>query len=532
MLRVEVRTGIDELDPLRRALREYGIRKEDVRSYSIAHRSMDLRPMVPAGYDWQIDLELENEKKYLRKMRGKARAVSPYRYALPEKGDLPLAHRPVVVGFGPAGMAAGMLLARMGYQPLILEQGPSIPERRAKVEKYWKTGVLDERGNVQFGEGGAGAFSDGKLTTRVKDPRVRVILEQLVSCGADPSILWMNHPHIGTDRLGAIDESVRMKILEWGGEVRFDTKMDSLAVESGRVCGLRTDKGEEIPCGALLLAIGHSSRDTLEMLHSTGVPMQAKPFAVGVRVEHLQEMINQRQYRNVQGREKLPAAEYHLSHTSSCGKGTYSFCMCPGGTVSACASERDTAVTNGMSDSKRSGANANSAIVVQVDSSDYGEGIFAGMEYQRMLERRAFDLGEGKAPCQAVENFLDPMKKNEISLVAPTYQLGVKMTDVHPLFSRKINDSLEEMFRYGERVIPGFSSGGAILTAVESRTSSPVRILRDPLSLESPVEGLYPAGEGAGYAGGIISSAIDGLKCAEKIVRRYSAKAESGPERE
>jgi uncharacterized FAD-dependent dehydrogenase len=521
MLETELNTPIENSeDPIGLAIRKYRIDPSDVLSASISHRSFDIRPGRPAVYAWQIRFELNREEMYLRRMKNRARKVTPFRYAPPSCGERLLPHRPVIIGFGPCGMAAGLLLARLGYEPLILERGAAMEERKKAVDRYWTTGMLDPERNVQFGEGGAGAFSDGKLTTRVKDPRITVVLEALIHAGADPSIAWMNHPHIGTDRFRDIDVHIRNEIISLGGEVRFDTRLDDLVLENGAVRALITAMGEEIPCEVLILAVGHSARDTFRMLEKRKMLLSPKNFAVGLRIEHLQSFINARQYRSIRDYSSLPAAEYRLSYTSSLNKGVYSFCMCPGGYVVAAAGTPETSVTNGMSYHARDGRNANSALIVQVNETDYGTGLFSGMRFQEELEKKAFLLGKGKAPAERVDHYLGKPVCNEPSDVKPTYPLGVEMCDLHELLSDPLNRSLEEMLVHTEEIFPGFTDG-SLFTGVETRTSSPLRMERNKTSLQSSIEGIYPAGEGAGYAGGIVSSAIDGIRSAEKIIEEY-----------
>ncbi|MBQ2479059.1 MAG: hypothetical protein II510_06280 [Erysipelotrichales bacterium] len=523
MLRVEIRCPLeDKRTPIEKLVRQYGIKEADIRRFEIVHQSLDARNRAEAAYVYQIELDLKSEEYYRRRLGKNASSVKKYEYRAPKPGSIRMNHRPVIIGFGPAGMAAGYLLAKKGYCPLILERGPSIEDRREKVETYWKTGILDTEGNVQFGEGGAGAFSDGKLTTRIKDDRVRIVLKTLVKYGADESVAWMNHPHIGTDRLRIIDKNIRRAIEEYGGTVRFHTKAEEILVHKGKITGVRTAQGEEIPCETVLMGIGHSARDTFRMLEKAGIPLEAKPFAVGVRVEHTQRFINENQYRNIRFARELPPAEYFLTHTSSNGKGAYSFCMCPGGYVVPSASEKDTIVTNGMSYSSRDGVNANAAILVQVNSSDYGTGLFDGVKFQEELEKRAFLLGQGKAPAQLVEDYLKKTASKEIGKVQPTYAGGIRLCDLHECFSSEINRSLEEFFVSADKTIPGFASNGAVMTGVESRSSSPIRIVRDLTTRESAVSGLYPIGEGAGYAGGIMSSVIDGLRSAEMIIAKFA----------
>ncbi|MDO4272021.1 MAG: hypothetical protein Q4C83_03520 [Candidatus Saccharibacteria bacterium] len=503
MLRVEINTVIEEKkSPIDSAIEQYHIHTSDILDCRIHHRSLDARSNRQARYVYQIDFSVLNEEKYLKRLKQKVRQVEKYVYHAPVAGLMKLEHRPVIVGFGPAGMASAYLLAAKGYQPIVIERGPNIHHRKKAVNSYWQGNELDEERNVQFGEGGAGAFSDGKLTTRIKDERVPIVLEKLIEAGADESISWMNHPHIGTDRFCEIDEKIRQKIIEMGGSIYFDTRLDDLIVENNK-----------------LKAIGNGSGDTYRML-TKYLHLENKPFAIGVRVEHLQSFINARQYRNIADYSVLPPAEYHLACKTSNGKGAYSFCMCPGGYVVPSESKRNTIVTNGMSYSKRDGKNANSAIVVQVDETDFGKEPLAGLRFQEELEARAYTIGNGKAPGETIAEYLNELTNGEN--IIPTYARGIKHTDVHAVFSPAINQSLEDAFHYTERIFPGFTQNGAFMTAAETRTSSPVRIVRDIHSLESDlIQGIYPCGEGAGYSGGIVSSAIDGVKCAEQIIMKY-----------
>lgn len=519
MLRIEITTDINEKENvIDKAIREYKIKNEDVQSVKIHHRSLDARRNRQAKYLYQIDMELNYENTYLKKLKNKARSVEPFVYHAPSFGLLKLEHQPVIVGFGPSGMASAYLLALKGYRPIVIERGSDVLERKQKVEAYWNGAELDEESNVQYGEGGAGAFSDGKLTTRIKDERVSLILDKLIEAGAKEDIAYLNHPHIGTDKFVELDKNIREKIIELGGEIRFNTRLDDLIVENNKLKGIVLSTGEELQTEALILAIGNGSGDTYRKLGKY-LCLENKPFAVGVRVETLQSFINEKQYKNIDDYSSLPNAEYHIATKTSNGKGAYSFCMCPGGYVVPSESKKNTIVTNGMSYSKRDGINANSAIVVQVDSNDYGTDYLAGLKYQEELEQRVYQLGEGKAVGETVASFLNQTSKN---LVAPTYQRGILEKDVHEVFETSINQSLEEAFIYMEKVFPGFIELGSYITASETRSSSPVRIVRNITTLESgEVEGVYPSGEGAGYSGGIVSSAIDGIKCAEKIIMKY-----------
>lgn len=483
-------------------------------------RSVDAR-QTPT-FVWSADLcfhDAETEKRVLRRNKGDFLTVAPQeeRYRFPKPRSLPQ-ERPIVVGFGPAGMFCSLMLARSGFRPLVLERGGCLEERVPAVERFFRDGVLQKDCNIQFGEGGAGAFSDGKLNTLVKDRSFRgyYILEQLVAAGAPEEILWLNKPHIGTDLLRTVIRSLRQEILSLGGEIRFRQKVSGLLIENGRVRGVETESGERSVGGTVVLAIGHSARDTFRMLHASGVPMEKKPFSVGVRIEHPQEWLDQAQYGRARG--SFPPADYKLvCHTPS-DRTVYTFCMCPGGVVVAAASEEGGVVTNGMSFHARDGKNANSALLCEVLPEDIPGGLFSGMELQEALERRAFAAGGGqyKAPAQTVGDFLAGRASVAFSGVQPSYPRGVTPCDLQTVLPPFVSTALREALPVFGRRIKGFDRPDAVMTGVESRSTSPLRIPRDE-SYQS-LAGLYPIGEGAGYAGGIISAAIDGLKCAEAIV--------------
>lgn len=441
-----------------------------------------------------------------------------------QKGDKKLPHPPVVVGFGPAGMFAGLSLAREGYRPIILERGADVDSRVEAVNRFWKEGRLNTATNVQFGEGGAGTFSDGKLTTRISDPRCSFILEEMIRHGAPEEIRYRQKPHVGTDLLRGIVRSIREEIIRLGGQVRFGVKMERLLLENGRLYGVKTSEGE-LPAEVLVLAIGHSARDTFEALEAQQVFLEPKPFSVGVRIEQRQQVIDYGLYGAQAGHPLLPKGEYQLSWRDREGRGVYTFCMCPGGFVVASSSEENTVVTNGMSEYARDGENANSALVVSVDAADYGAGPLAGMAFQRKLERGAFLLGgsDYRAPAQSVKSFLEGSAPDlSKASVTPTYSCGVKEAALRELFPQQVNRMLEEGLRRFNHKLPGFADADAVMTGAETRTSSPVRITRSPESLQAlGIEGLYPCGEGAGYAGGIMSAAVDGVRVAEKIMEIY-----------
>jgi uncharacterized FAD-dependent dehydrogenase len=428
----------------------------------------------------------------------------------------------VIAGFGPAGMFAAGLLTRYGMPVIVLERGGPVEERVSAVEKFWREGILDSACNVQFGEGGAGTFSDGKLTTRINDPLCRYVLEQFAAHGAPPETLKKAKPHIGTDLLRKVVRSIREEILQNGGEIRFHSQLESISVTNGMLCGIRVN-GADLPCSHLILAIGHSARDTFRMLANHGISMAPKPFSVGARIEHRQEWIDRGLYGKMAGHPALPPGEYQLSHREN-GGAVYTFCMCPGGTVVPAASEIGQVVTNGMSEYSRNQQNANAALVVSVDSSDFGDGIFAGMEFQQALEQRAFQMsGQNYRGCGAtVENFLEGKKGISLHRVEPSYALGIEAVDFDQLYPTRIAAMMRTGLRLFDRKIRGYAAPDAVLTGPETRTSSPIRILRGEDFSSVSAKGLYPCGEGAGYAGGIMSAAVDGLRVARYLLETYA----------
>lgn len=483
----------------------------------LSRLSIDARDKENIVYNMNIDFSAENEKNLLK--RNNISAVKNFEYIIEKKQSK---KRPVVVGFGPAGMMAGLYLAETGLNPLILERGRSADRRKSDVEKFFKTGILDTVSNVQFGEGGAGTFSDGKLNTGVNDIRTGYILKRFVDFGAPKEILYEAKPHIGTDKLIAMVKNIRKRIESLGGEIFFETKLTGIDASKGMVRGALC--GEKyFETDSIILAVGHSARDTFELLYNMGLAMERKPFAVGVRIEHPREFINKSRYGRFS--EFLPAADYKFAVHTDEGRGVYSFCMCPGGYVVAAASEEGGVVTNGMSNFARNGENSNAAILVGIEPRDFeGQDVFAGVRLQKKLEKKAFNLGGGGyvAPVQNAADFMAGKTSVSFKGTEPSYRPGVTPTDLSELFPDFMCRALRQGLSGFEKYINGFAYGDGIMTAVESRSSSPVRLLRDRESLECiGLEGLYPCGEGAGYAGGIMSAAVDGLKCAEKAAGRF-----------
>ncbi len=501
-----------------------GIRTEEIISWRIVKRSIDARKKPEVAYVYQIDVHTERDSKIVKRKNHPNIVLRDKEQREPLiPGKERMNFRPVVIGFGPAGMFCGYLLAKYGYCPLILERGSSIEERQAEVEKFWETGVLNIQSNVQFGEGGAGTFSDGKLNTLVKDPsgRNRRVLELFVEMGADSSILYDSKPHIGTDKLREVVVKLRNEILRLGGEIRFNTQVTDFVIEDGRIVAVEVNGKERIATDRVILAIGHSARDTFEQLANSSVKMAQKPFAVGVRIQHPQTMINHSQYGEDCPYE-LPSASYKLATKASDGRGVYSFCMCPGGYVVNASSETGMTAVNGMSYHDRAGNNANSAIIVTVGTEDFGsDDVLAGMEYQRRLETAAYEAGKGLIPVQLFGDFVKNQVSTNFGEILPAIKGGYTFGNLREVLTKPVGDALVEGIYSFEHQIKGFSRADAVLAGVESRTSSPVRIERGD-TLESNVSGLYPCGEGAGYAGGITSAAMDGLKVAEEIIRRFA----------
>lgn len=492
-------------------------------SYEIIRQSLDARHKEDKKFVYTIEVSIENEKKILQKVHNNnIMSTIKKEYVFPKAGNRELSHRPVIVGSGPAGIFCAWYLARAGYRPLVLERGEEAEKRRETVDRFWKNGVLDPESNVQFGEGGAGTFSDGKLNTLVKDSfgRNREVLKRFVEAGANPEILYQHKPHLGTDVLVDIVQTLRRQIEEMGGSFRFRSKVTDLRIENGRLTGVEIDHKELLPAEICVLAIGHSARDTFFMLKDRGLTMEPKAFAVGLRVEHPQTLINEDLYGEKESRI-LGAASYKVTHTCRNGRGVYSFCMCPGGYVVNASSEEGQLAVNGMSYQARDGKNANSAVIVTVTPEDFPqEGPLGGIAFQRELEKKAWQLGQGKVPVQLFGDYCGHKPSQSLGEVTPCIRGEYVLSDVRSILPKEIGDSIEEGIHAFGKKLPGFDREDALLSGIESRTSSPVRLVRDREGL-SNISGVYPCGEGAGYAGGITSAAMDGIKTAECIASAY-----------
>ncbi len=502
--------------------RELRVDSKSIQSVSLFRRSIDARKKDSIVFICSIDAQLTiGEDKVLKRAKNAVKAA-PYRYEVPQWHG---GASPVVVGFGPAGMFAALVLAQSGAKPIVLERGRDVDARTADVNRFWLSGALDESSNVQFGEGGAGTFSDGKLNTGTKDSRQRKVLNEFVKHGAPEEILYNAKPHIGTDKLKITVKNIREDIIALGGKVLFETKLIGFDAQNGGICSVtaeRHGKTEKIDTDSVILAIGHSARDTFEMLYDKQLPIEAKPFSVGARIEHLREKIDRAQFGKFAGNKRLGAAYYKMNVNTANGRGAYTFCMCPGGKVVNASSEQGRLVTNGMSEFARDEMNSNAALLVSVSPKDYGsDHPLAGMHYQRDLEEKAFALGGGnyQAPVQRVADFLQNETSVRLGEVTPGIAPGYTLSNLHDILPDYVGESMKQAIRDMGRRLKGFDDGDAVLTGVETRSSSPIRILRHSDTLQSVgVEGLFPCGEGAGYAGGIISAAVDGIKCAEKVI--------------
>ena len=522
-LRLPVGSGNEELKEA--AAKKMGIAAGDVKEFKISKESIDARKKPDISRVYSVIAEIDTKVRIRNNPD-----VKLYEEAAVEElntGTKEMLQRPIVVGSGPAGIFAGLLLAQYGFKPLLLERGSCVEERKAMVNEFWKNNVFDAETNVQFGEGGAGTFSDGKLTTRINDKRCERVLEEFHKSGAHKEILFKAKPHIGSDVLTTITANMRRRIQELGGEIRFHSKVTALLLKAGQIKGVVVNGNEEIYTDIVVMAIGHSARDTFEMLLKQGVTFEQKPFSIGVRIEHLQEMVDRAQYGTAAGYPSLGAADYQLFDKTG-SRTAYSFCMCPGGIVVAAASEQGSIVTNGMSEFARDRQNANSALVVSVEPNDYGSSHpLAGVEFQRRWEQLAYKAGGSSyaAPVQRLEDFLENRTSTRIGAVKPSYTGNIALADLNTCLPSFVTEAMKKSVKIFDGKLKGFADNDAILTGVETRTSSPVRIPRGETLEAVGIAGLYPAGEGAGYAGGIMSAAVDGLRIAEQIIRTYAPPA-------
>lgn len=521
MLRIrQIKVGIlnDSEEVLKEKTAEkLNINKDDIKFLGILKKSIDARDKNDINYIYEVKVSALKEEKI--KHNNDITSYEEKVYNAPSKGDKHLNNRPVIIGSGPAGLFCAYILAENGYKPVVIERGKRVEERIKDVQAFWEKGILDKNSNVQFGEGGAGTFSDGKLNTMIKDPEMfgKKVLDTFVKFGAPKEILYLNKPHIGTDNLQKIVSNMRNDIIKKGGEFLYNTIFEDIITVGGNVEEILLADGKRIKTDVLVLALGHSAKDTFVNL-SDKLNMEAKPFAVGIRIMHKQKMINESQY-GLSARI-LPPADYKLTYKATSGRGVYSFCMCPGGFVVNSSSEMGRLVINGMSNYLRNEENANSAIIVTVGPEDFGDGPLAGLSYQKTLEQKAFNVGKGNIPVQQYGDYLKNSDTLTYGKVKPLYKGKYKLANINEIFPDYINDSLKEAIEYFGTKIKGFNDYDSLISAVESRTSSPVRIIRDE-NMESNIKGVYPCGEGAGYAGGITSSAIDGIKAAHAIIQKY-----------
>ncbi|MBE6147960.1 MAG: FAD-binding protein [Firmicutes bacterium] len=507
---------------LKALMKKMKLSKEEIIDYEIVKQSLDARDKNSIFYVYEFDVNIKNKQFYLRRNQNRDISLTlNQKYKLVKSGNIKLKNKIVIVGSGPAGLFAAYILAENGYKPLVVERGKKVEEREKDVEKFWQDGILNPDSNVQFGEGGAGTFSDGKLNTLVKDEsnRMKKVFETFVECGAPKEILYSYKPHVGTDKLREVIINMRNKIIAMGGEFLYETCLTDIVKKENEIKEIIVNNEKKIACDALVLAIGHSARDTFEMLYEKGIEMVNKPFAVGIRVQHLQKEINKSQYGEKYVKI-LGACSYKLTHKTASGRGVYTFCMCPGGFVVNASSEKGHLAINGMSNHARDEKNANSAVIVTIDANDFGNHPLDGIKYQRDLERKAYELGKGSIPVQLLKDFNNNKISSNFGSILPVMKGKTVFANLNSLFSANINDSLKEaMCAFGKK-IKGYDNPDTILAGVESRTSSPVKIIRTD-SFQANVKGIFPCGEGAGYAGGITSAAMDGIKIAEAIAKLY-----------
>ena len=500
-------------------IRKLKINENELLEYFIRKESIDARDKENIYYSYEIDCNLTNEDLVLNKINKDVEKTIYKEYSFTPKGEKKLENRPVIVGMGPCGLFAAYTLLENGIKPIIIEQGEPIEERVKTVEEFWNSNKLNKCSNVSFGEGGAGTFSDGKLNTLVKDnTRISKVFDVFVKCGAPKEIKYLSKPHIGTDLLRKVIINMREEMIKMGADIRYNTKLTDLIIQDDHIKGIIVNNEEKIDTEVLILAIGHSSRDTFYLLNDKKLNMESKPFAVGFRVMHNQEMINNSQYGKFS--KYLPNASYKLTYNTKEGRGVYSFCMCPGGYVVNASSEENRLCINGMSNHDRDSKIANSAIVVTISSKDYGEDLFDGVKFQRELEEKSYNLGNGLIPIQLYKDFKDNIVSENFMDVVPEFKGSTKFSNLNMAVPEFISSSIKEGMEYFGTKIDGFNNDATVLASIESRTSSPIRIIRDD-AFESNIKGIYPAGEGAGYAGGITTAAVDGIKASEAILNIY-----------
>ena len=505
---------------LKKVSKKLKIEENSIKNIKINKKSVDARDKNNVHFVYELYITLENEKQVLK--RNKSNDISYIEekfYNFKKTGTKKMKYRPIIIGSGPAGLFCAYTLAEQGFKPIIIERGEPIDDRIKTVNEFWENGTLKENSNVQFGEGGAGTFSDGKLNTLVKDKesRMKKVFEVFVKCGAPEEIMYVNNPHIGTDILRNVVINMRNKIIEMGGEFRYNTTLTDIIINDNKIEKIVLNSKELLPCETLVLAIGHSARDTFKMLYEKGLNMHSKPFAVGLRIIHDQELINKKQYGNFY--KFLEPASYKLTYKTKEGRGVYSFCMCPGGYVVNSSSKKERLVINGMSNYKRDSKFSNSAIVVTVNQEDYGYDTFDGVKFQERLEKKAYEIGKGLIPSQKFMDFVNNDTSKDLSFIKNAIKGKYISCNINNLLPNYISSSIKEGINYFDKKIPGFKDG--TLLAVESRTSSPIQFYRDD-NYMSNIRGIYPCGEGAGYAGGITTSAMDGIKIFESIATIYS----------
>ena len=520
---IKININDDNIENIKaKCCKKLHIKYSDIKEIKINDQSIDARHKPDIYFVYTVDVSVDNELDIISHIKDNDVLLTPNEeYVFNITGRDVLKNRPVIVGAGPAGLFCAYLLAENGYKPLVIERGKKVEDRIKDVEEFWKTGVLNTESNVQFGEGGAGTFSDGKLTTQVKDKfnRKKKVLDIFILCGADEKIGYVNKPHIGTDKLRDIIVNMRNKIISMGGEFKYNTCLTNIKHVSDTLTSIELNNEEWIDTDVLVLALGHSARDTFKMLLDNGLRMNPKPFAVGVRIQHSQKMINMNQY-GLESHPKLDAASYKLTYQTKNRRGVYSFCMCPGGYVVNASSEEGLLAVNGMSNNDRGSENANSAIIVTVSPDDYGTNPLDGVIFQRELEKKAYTLGQGSIPIQLYKDYKNNTISTGFGKIKPVFKGNYTFSDLNNIFPSYINDSLKEGIDHFNSIIKGYNDGDSIIAGVESRTSSPIRMERDD-TFNSNILGVYPCGEGAGYAGGITSASIDGIKVAEMIATKY-----------